>query len=170
MATAIVLMGVSGSGKTAVGRALAARLGWPFHDGDDHHATASVEKMARGIPLDDADRRPWLERLRLLIADHLDRGRSLVVAASALRATYRAALGGDRDEVRFVHLTGDPDLILARLASRSGHYIAPGMLRSQLAALEPPRDALTIPIDQPIEAITTQIVERMGLAGAGAPS
>ena len=112
----VVLMGVSGSGKTSVGVPLAAALGGEFVEGDDYHPPANVAKMRQGIPLDDADRRPWLETLAAEIGRWLAAGRTVVLACSALKRSYRAILRGGRPEVRFVHLKGDPALIRARLA------------------------------------------------------
>lgn len=159
MATAIVLMGVSGCGKTSVGEALSEKLGWPFYDGDDFHPQANISKMAQGVPLDDDDRQPWLERLHALIAEQLDAGRSLIVASSALKESYRQTLQGGREEVKFVHLTGSFDLIFARMKARSDHYMKAEMLQSQFADLEPPRNALSVPIDQPVSAIVEGICE-----------
>ena len=133
-------MGVAGSGKSTVGEALAAAVGWRFVDADDHHAAASIAKMARGEPLDDGDRWPWLDRLRAIIDGALAGGGALVLACSALKASYRARLaGGDAGgRVRFVYLAGTPELLRARLAQRPGHFMKPGMLDSQLATLEVP--------------------------------
>lgn len=162
----VVIMGVAGSGKTTVGTALAVTLGWRFVDADDHHSPASIAKMARGEPLDDADRSPWLDRLHEIIADVLasEGGGGLVLACSALKASYRARLAGNDagGRVRFVHLAGTPELFRARLAGRAGHFMKPGMLDSQFATLEPPADALTIDAARPVAALVAQI--RAGLA------
>jgi gluconokinase len=158
----IIVMGVAGSGKTTVGVALAAALGWRFVDADEHHAPDSVAKMARGEPLTDADRWPWLDRLRAIIAASLAADERLVVACSALKAAYRARLvGGDAQRIRFVHLTGTPELLRARLAARAGHFMKPGMLASQLAALEPPDDALTVDVGRPLEALVADLASRI---------
>ena len=145
----VVLMGVSGSGKTSVGVPLAAALGGEFVEGDDYHPPANVAKMRQGIPLDDADRRPWLETLAAEIGRWLAAGRTVVLACSALKRSYRAILRGGRPEVRFVHLKGDPALIRARLAQRRGHYMPASLLDSQLATLEEPLDAIVADIDRP---------------------
>ncbi|MEJ2759510.1 MAG: gluconokinase [Anaerolineales bacterium] len=158
---ALVVMGVSGCGKTSVGSALAEALGWAFYDGDDYHPPANVEKMSHGIPLDDADRQPWLERLHRLIASSLAEGHSLVVACSALKERYRQTLRGDLGPVRYVYLQGDFDLIHARMEDRSGHYMQPEMLRSQFRALEPPEDALTVSVRPPVEKIVENILEKL---------
>ena len=163
----VVLMGVSGSGKTTVGQLLAERLDGTFAEGDAYHPPANVEKMRRGIPLDDADRQPWLETLSREIGNWLDAGRTVVLACSALRRSYREILRGGRPRVRFVHLKGDPALIRARLAGRSGHYMPPSLLDSQIATLEEPKSALVIAIDGAPEAIVAQIVSALRPAGGG---
>jgi len=144
MATIVLLMGVTGSGKTTVGRLLAAELGWTFVEGDDFHPRANVEKMHRGEPLDDADRAPWLRALRRRIDELVADGRSAVVACSALKATYRAVLATGRPEVRFVHLKAPRELIDDRLRHRVGHFMPPALLASQLDTLEEPADALVV--------------------------
>jgi len=164
-ATVIVVMGVAGSGKTTVGEALASAVGWRFVDADDHHAAASVAKMARGEPLDDGDRWPWLDRLRAIIEGALAREDGLVLACSALKASYRARLaGGDAGgRVRFVHLAGTPELLRARLAQRPGHFMKLGMLDSQLATLEVPSDAVTVDVALPLAAQVARIRLELGL-------
>ena len=131
-------MGVSGCGKSTVGRLLSKQLGWEFFDGDDFHPRASVEKMASGRSLDDEDRRPWLEALRGLIDRRLAEGEPAIVACSALMRTYRQALDTDRAEVLLVHLAGSRELLAERLASREGHFMPEHLLASQLATLETP--------------------------------
>ena len=137
----IVLTGPSGSGKSTVGRRLADALGWPLHDGDDYHPPENVARMRAGVPLTDADRAPWLAALAALIAGAAAADRSLVLACSALKRAYRAALvpAGDEGEVRFVYLRASPALLAERLAARRGHFFDPRLLDSQLAALEEPR-------------------------------
>src|SRR5262245_28734087 len=136
----IVVMGVSGSGKTTIGRALATRLGWPFEDGDDLHPTANVAQMRRGIPLTDADRAPWLERLGAIVEDPGATAANLVLACSALRKRYRDVLRahGDGHVLRFVHLKGDYELIAARIRSRTDHFMPASLLQSQFDTLEEP--------------------------------
>ena len=158
----IVLMGVSGSGKTTVGRGLADELGWKFYDGDDFHPRANVEKMARGEPLDDDDRAPWLESLRDLIRSCLARGESAVLACSALKRSYREYLLID-ESVELVYLKGDYELIEERLEGRRGHYMKPKMLDSQFAALEEPERGLTVDISLPPEKIIGTIRSRFGV-------
>ena len=142
----VILFGVTGAGKTSIGTLLAGELGWSFYDADDFHSAASVEKMRRGMPLDDADRWPWLERLRAKIAACLDTGENAVIACSALKDAYRDHLTVN-DQVKLVYLKGDFELIGARLRARRGHYMNPALLQSQFDALEPPHgDALVVDI------------------------
>jgi gluconokinase len=135
----IVLMGVSGAGKTTVGQMLAAQLGWDFADGDDYHPRDNVEKMRNGIPLTDADRAPWLESLRNAIAGWVAAGKNTVLACSALKEAYRAYLYVSR-EVQFVYLKVSSQQLHKRLRERSGHFMTEKMLDSQLAALEEPKN------------------------------
>ncbi len=156
----VVLMGVCGSGKTVVGQALAADLGWPFFDGDDFHPPANVAKMAAGTPLVDSDRWPWLDRLVAEMAAINERGGNAVLACSALREAYRDRIGR-AGEVRFVHLKGDHDTIASRLAARSHRYMPPTLLASQFAALEEPADAFVVDVR---DSIPVQIAKiRAGL-------
>ncbi len=142
----LVIMGVTGAGKTTVGEKLAAELGWRFHDADDFHPPANKAKMHAGIPLTDEDRWPWLRALRAVIEQALADGAHAVVTCSALKRAYRDVLAGGLDGVTFVHLTGDPEVLARRLASRSGHFMNPALLDSQIATLEPPDGALEIDV------------------------
>ena len=137
----IVVMGVAGVGKTTVGRRLAHELGWPFLDADDFHAPESIEHMRRGSALTDSQRAPWLAALAALLADHVERGASLVLATSALRRAHRAALLGNTaaGDVRVVYLRADPALVAQRISARTGHFFPASLLADQLAVLEPPR-------------------------------
>jgi gluconokinase len=139
----VILFGVAGAGKTAVGRLLAAELGWEFHDADDFHAPASVEKMRRGLPLSEEDRAPWLGRLAELIASRVERGADAVIACSALKESHRRRLKCG-DAVRLVHLKGDYALIERRLRGRRGHFMPALLLRSQFDALEEPEGGVLV--------------------------
>ena len=154
----VVVMGVSGSGKTAVGKALAARLDVPFLDGDDLHPPENVAKMTRGEPLDDEDRHPWLERVGTWLAEHRDGG---VVACSALRRAYRDQLRRHAPDVDFLHVDGSAELIASRQAGRAGHFMPPSLLPSQLMTLErlgSDESGVVIDIDQPVSAIVEEYV------------
>lgn len=156
----IVIMGVSGCGKSSVGEGLAARLGIPYVDGDDLHPPANVEKMRVGTPLTDDDRWPWLDR----VADVLATEAPVIVGCSALRRAYRDRLrAGAGGPVRFIHLTGSRALIASRMAARKGHYMPTSLLDSQFAALEPPGpdEALTIDINQPLPALIDAILPHL---------
>lgn len=163
-------MGVAGSGKTTVGRLLAAQLGWPFRDADEFHPPENVAKMSAGMPLDDGDRAPWLAAIRTYLGAELAAGRSVVVTCSALRQRYRDALVADPARTRLVHLQGDFRLILERMERRTDHFMKPSMLESQFAALEPPSGVLTVDINQPPANIVAEIRLRLGLGGAGVAS
>jgi gluconokinase len=161
----IVLMGVSGAGKTTVGRLLAEALGAEFAEGDAYHPPANIEKMRRGIPLEDADRWPWLQTLAAQIDRWLAAGQTVVLACSALKQSYRDVLAQARPGVRFVHLEGDKALIRRRLDARRGHYMPATLLDSQIAALEPPVDAITVDIAGAPEAIAATIIRLLDLPG-----
>lgn len=161
----IVLMGVSGAGKTTVGRVLSDRLGWEFLDADDFHPPFNKEKMARGEPLTDADRAPWLEALAGAIRGRLTNNASVVLACSALKEAYRRQLRLG-PEVRFVYLRADALTLRQRLEKRRGHYFRAGMLASQLAALEEPADALSIDAVGSPEALASQIAGALGIGEA----
>jgi gluconokinase len=155
-----VTMGVSGSGKTTVGRALARRLGLAFMDGDSLHPAANIAKMKRGEPLDDADRAPWLTAVASWIASRREAGG--VVSCSALKRAYRDRLR--RPGVRFVYLEGAKELIAARMAGRKGHFYPPSLLQSQFDDLEPPtadEQAIVVDVDQSVSRIVDEIVKAL---------
>jgi gluconokinase len=137
MTRTLVVMGVSGVGKTSVAAEIVARTGWAFVEGDDLHPEANRAKMAAGTPLDDDDRWPWLRRVAAWIGEQEAAGRDAVVPCSALKRSYRDLLRDGHPSVRFVHLLAPPELIKTRVDSRRGHYMPPSLLASQLATLEP---------------------------------
>ncbi len=159
----VVVMGVSGCGKTTVGRALADALGWPFHDADDFHPEGNVAKMAAGEALTDDDRRPWLDRLAAAMRAAQAGGGNAVLACSALKQAYRDRIA-TAGNVRFVHLEGDADTIAARLAARRHRYMPASLLASQLATLEPPRDAITIDVRDDVATQVAAIRARLSAA------
>jgi len=161
---ALIVMGVSGSGKSTIATALADELGWRFADGDQFHPPENVAKMRAGQPLDDADRWPWLQA----IADEIDRviaaGGQIVIACSALKRAYRDLLVHGRDDVRLIYLDGSEALIAARLHQRRDHFMPPGLLKSQFATLQPPapeEHAIVVPIDRSVAAIVAAIIDRL---------
>ena len=151
----LILMGVVGSGKTTVGKLLAHKLGWQFADADDFHPTASIEKIRRGLPLDDCDRAPWLSALHKAIEQWNESQQNVVLACSALKRSYRDQLRAGM--VQFVYLKGSYELIASRLRSRQGHFASESILASQFADLEEPADAITVGVDQTPEAIAAKI-------------
>lgn len=164
----VVLMGVSGSGKTSVGQALAGRLRWRFEDADDWHPAANVEKMRNGIALTEADRTPWIEALADAIAGWVAGGRDVVLACSALRRWYRDALrsgASDPGSVRFVYLKGTQETIDGRLRARTTHFMPESLLPSQFATLEEPdaTEALAIDISRSVDVILDEIVAELHL-------
>lgn len=163
----IIIMGVSGSGKTTVGQALAEKLSWEFEDADSYHPKANVDKMKRGEPLTDEDRAGWFLSLRDLIGVRSGGKRNLVLACSALKRAYRAMLAGGDSDLWFVHLKGDRELIAERLSLRKDHFMNPKLLESQFAALEEP-DAdegkiLVVEIGQAVPRMVEEIIENTGL-------
>ena len=164
--SAVVVMGVSGAGKSTVGRLIAARLDCPFRDADSFHPVANIQKMSRGEPLTDDDRWPWLQAIAAWIAEHRAANTTCVVTCSALKRVYRDIVTGKQSaDVRLVYLKGDFDLIEARLKARKGHFMPPGLLRSQFDALEEPRadeDAITVSVDATPEEIADRVIERLG--------
>lgn len=162
----VVVMGIAGAGKTAVGHLLAAELGWRFIEGDDFHPPENVDKIRRGVGLDDADRAPWLARLEREIRDLLRREASAVLACSALRRRYRDQLRVDPQRVRFVYLRCSPAVLAARLRERRGHFAGPALLPTQLETLEEPagpEDALCVDGDASLRDVVAQVRTRLGV-------
>lgn len=162
----LVLMGVAGSGKTTLARILQDRLELPYAEADDFHPRANVDKMRAGTPLTDADRAPWLAALRDWLTAQARAGRSTVVTCSALRRAYRDVLREAEGRVRFVHLVAGPDLIGERLAARSGHFMPPSLLPSQLATLEPladDEDGIVVAVDVPPDEVAARVLTALGL-------
>jgi gluconokinase len=155
-------MGVSGCGKTAVGQRLAGRLGVPFVDADDLHPAANVEKMRAGIPLDDTDRAPWLQRLNARLREAAQAGEPIVLACSALKQRYRDTLAEGVAGLRFVHLAASREAIAARLAQRRHRYMPASLLDSQFAALEAPAGAIVVDAEGPLEAVVDAAVHAVG--------
>ena len=163
---ALIVMGVSGSGKSTIAEQLAQRLGWTYEDGDRFHPASNVAKMSAGHPLTDEDRWPWLQA----IADEIDRvckaDEHVVIACSALKRSYRDVLVHGRRDVRIVYLNGTQELIAGRLAARKGHFMPPGLLASQFKTLEPPgadEHPVIVSIDASVEEIVDDSVSQMGL-------
>jgi len=159
-------MGVSGSGKSTVGEDLAARLHAAYQEGDSLHPAANVDKMSHGIPLTDADRRPWLLAIAAIIDGWLDRHEAGVVTCSALKRAYRELLIGAREGVALVYLEGSHELIGERMAARHGHFMPTALLDSQFATLEPPgadEAPITVSVDAPPEAIVETIIRHLGV-------
>ncbi|HXD27211.1 MAG TPA: gluconokinase [Arthrobacter sp.] len=168
-ATHLVVMGVSGSGKTSVAAHLAALLGWPAAEADDFHPPANIAKMAAGIPLDDADRLPWLETLRDWMDRHVGTSSGTVVTCSALKKSYRDLLNQATGVVRFLHVQVDPDLLARRLEARTGHFMPGTLLASQLATLEPlgpDEDGITLVNDTTPADLAHRAVAALDLAFA----
>jgi gluconokinase len=157
----LVVMGVSGAGKTTVGQELARQLECPFIEGDDHHPEANVDKMSRGIPLTDADREPWLTALHRIIHRHLSAGETAVVVCSALKESYRCRLAAQNSGVRFIYLKGSIELFRPRLQSRVDHYMKANLLASQFADLEEPLNALQVNASLPPAAIVKRILQHL---------
>ena len=167
---AVVVMGVSGSGKSTVGELLAQRLGWEMAEGDSLHPPANVEKMRRGIPLDDADRWPWLDRIGEKLKAWAAAGRSGVLTCSALKRAYRDRIRSARPDVRFVYLKGSEDLIRRRVSARHHEYMPASLLRSQFDALEEPapdEPVVTVDVSQSPDAIAAAAIAALGLAASG---
>ncbi|MCL1594651.1 MAG: gluconokinase [Actinomycetia bacterium] len=158
----IIIMGVSGSGKTTVGRELAEKLGYTFYDCDDLHSVANINKMRNGVPLSDVDRASWLVSIRGLIAKTQASGENTILACSALKERYRLTMIDDDHRPTFVYLRGSEELIRSRLAGRRNHFMQETLLRSQFDDLEEPHDAITIEIDRSVQETVREIIEQTG--------
>ncbi len=166
MSQLLVVMGVSGSGKTTVAQLLASELGWQFAEADEFHPPANIAKMESGHPLTDEDRWPWLEAVRDWASERADAGQDAVVTCSALKRSYRDLLRGSRARVRFVHLDGPPELLARRIGSRTGHFMPSSLLGSQLATLEPlqaDEDGVVVSVDQPAQDCARAALEELAL-------
>lgn len=166
---AVIVMGPAGAGKTTTAQLLSAQLGWAFAEGDRFHPQVNVDKMVAGIPLDDADRAPWLAGIRDWISTQAEAGHSVVVTCSALKRSYRDILREAKADVRFVQLLAGENLAAARIAGRSGHFMPPALLPSQFAALEalqPDEPGVRVGADQPPDAVATQTLTLLGLGTA----
>ena len=154
-----IVMGVSGTGKTSVGKSLAEHLGWDFYDADDFHPPGNIAKMAGGIPLNDSDRIPWLAALHDLISSNLKHNEPGVLACSALKERYRQQLMDGNEGVKLVYLKGTYDLIWSRMIVRKDHFMKPEMLKTQFETLEEPTNALTIDISSSVDEIVQAILK-----------
>ncbi len=157
-------MGVAGSGKTTIGTRLAAELGWTFADADDFHSARNIAKMSAGIPLTDEDRAPWLDDLQTFVRTCESGGRSLVLACSALKASYRELLCSASSRAAVIYLKADSSLVLQRLSRRQDHYMPARLVDSQFEALEEPGDAMTIPADWPPDRIVAAARAHLSLS------
>jgi gluconokinase len=169
----VVVMGVSGSGKTTVGEGIARAMGWEFAEGDSFHSKANVAKMTAGTPLTDEDRWPWLRDIGAWLGEHEAAGRSAVVTCSALRRVYRDLLRDQRPDVRFCHVHADAEVLQERLDHRTGHYMPPSLLPSQLATLEPleaDEPGVMVSVAGSPEEIVDRALDALGLVPAGGPS
>jgi len=167
---ALVVMGVSGSGKSTIAEHLASRIGWIFEDGDQFHPASNISKMHAGRPLTDDDRWPWLRAIAAEIDRVCQAGEHVVIACSALKRAYRDILVHGRRDVRIIYLDGTQQLIADRLAKRTGHFMPPDLLPSQFRTLEPPgsdENPVTVSIDASIEAVIDDIVHQLRITPAG---
>jgi gluconokinase len=165
----LVVMGVSGVGKTTIGQLLSQRLAWPLLDADDFHPPGNIEKMRSGTPLTDEDRWPWLDRLNRVLREKDSNGESALLACSALKQRYRDRLADGLKDLRWVYLKGSFELIEARMKARKGHYMKAGLLESQFATLEEPADAITAEISAEPAAIVDAVEAALAAERISAP-
>jgi gluconokinase len=168
----LVLMGVSGSGKSTIGLRLSKMLGWPFRDADSFHPQANIDKMSKGLPLTDEDRQPWLAAIARWIDERLAAGECGIVSCSALKRSYRRVIVGDRPDVRLVYLKGDMALIGDRISRRKNHFMPPALLKTQFDALEEPQadeHALSVPVVLSPRRVVEAIVQELHLAHPADP-
>jgi gluconokinase len=158
---AVILMGVAGSGKTAVGMQVAQKLDWIFLDADNFHPPANIEKMKHGIPLNDEDRAPWLQRLRDELQHQTAEGHSVILACSALKESYRRVLRDEVSPPTFIYLDVDPETIQNRLQHRTAHFFPKELMESQFAALEKPKDAIIIDARKPLADVVDHVIEAL---------
>jgi gluconokinase len=163
----ILVMGVSGSGKSTIGEKLADSLNWEFIDADSFHSAENIEKMKHGISLNDGDRKPWLQSLQAAIKQWLTENKNVVLACSALKVSYRQILLLDEKQMRLVYLKGTFEQIQQRLRSRHNHYMSPDLLQSQFETLEEPTDAITVNIEDPPDVIVQHIRASLGISNEG---
>ncbi|WP_245198584.1 gluconokinase [Jiella mangrovi] len=164
--TALVIMGPSGVGKSTTAELIAARLGWPFAEADEFHPKANIEKMTKGVPLNDEDRAPWLASIRDWISREAQSGVSTVLTCSALKRSYRDILRQAGAKVRFVALEADPDIVSSRLEHRKGHYMPKSLLQSQFADFQPleaDEDGFSVPVIAPPDEVVRTILAKLGL-------
>ena len=159
----LIVMGVAGSGKTTVGELLAKELSWTFRDADEFHPPTNIEKMSRGLALEDSDRAPWLAAMRATIETYLREGRNAVLTCSCLKAVYRQTLLVDPARIRFIYLKGSYELIDARLRLRAHHFMKADLLKSQFEILEEPQDAITVDLSDPPEVIVQKIRKALNI-------
>jgi len=157
----VLVMGVSGSGKTTIGEALARELGWKYLDADDYHSPENVAKMAAGVPLEDSDRWPWLEKINEELLKIQKQGKSAVIGCSALKHAYRERLARGLRDFEIVYLRGDFELIQSRIAARKHRFMPAALLQSQFDALEPPAHAIEVDVSAPVESSLSEIKNQL---------
>lgn len=155
-----LIMGVSGSGKSTIGKALSEKLGYPFYDADDFHSPENIAKMSQGIPLNDSDRLPWLQAIKSIINEHQQTEKNAVITCSALKQSYRDLLEENTTNIIWIYLTGSYQTLLKRLQQRSEHFMKENMLTSQFQALEEPENAIIIDINSSVVEIVQEIIEQ----------